>query len=81
MDRGFIIYGRKSCPWCVKAEELVTAYNLPVEFISIEDGKSEFLTEEMDKRDWNTIPVIFFKRPNEELFLGGYSDLEDILGE
>ena len=81
MDRGFIIYGRKSCPWCVKAQELVESYELPVEFVSIEGGKSDFLTEEMNKRDWDTIPVIFFKRLDEELFLGGYTDLENLLLE
>ena len=60
---------------------MVEAHGLPVEFISIENGKSQFLTEEMKKRDWNTIPVIFFKRLDEELFLGGYTDLEELLLE
>tara|TARA_B100000287_G_C20632470_1_gene780373 strand:- start:605 stop:850 length:246 start_codon:yes stop_codon:yes gene_type:complete len=81
MDRGFVIYGRDSCPWCVKAKSLVESYGLPVEYVNIQHGKSQFLKEEMDKRDWNTIPVIFFKRAGEQLFLGGYSDLEELLFE
>ena len=81
MDKGFVIYGRKSCPWCVKAEELVQGYDLPCKFVNIQNGKSKFLTEQMTKHDWNTGPVIFFKRGNEQLFLGGYTDLEELLFE
>ena len=79
MDKGFVIYGRKSCPWCVRAEQLVGSYGIPFKFVDISRSKPQFLAEEMTRRNWNTVPVIFFKRGDENLFLGGYTDLEKIL--
>lgn len=77
-----IIYGRESCPWCVKAKEFANDNKCTVEFFSfddIPDWKSHMKNNKKIKgsceeaQNQNTIPIIFV---NGKYIEGGYTGLE-----
>lgn len=77
-ENKYIIYTKSSCPFCVKAEELLKIYDAEYETISIDS--SPILFEEMKRAwDWKTVPMIFRytnEDPTKTLeFVGGYTDL------
>lgn len=74
----YIIYTKSSCPFCVKAQELLKIYDIQYDTISIDS--SPLLFEEMKTAwKWKTVPMVFRytgENPVGTLeFIGGYTDL------
>lgn len=63
------------CPYSIAAVELLENYNIPFEKILVkQNNKEKFKTEKI-----STFPQIYIINNNEELLLGGYSDIEEII--
>ena len=66
----YIIYGKDSCPYCVKAVKLLSAMGLDYDYVNIdydEDAKS-FVVDNLGAK---TVPQIF----NKHKHIGGYDEL------
>jgi len=77
-ENKYIVYTKSTCPFCIKAEELLKIYDAEYEIISID--ASPLLFEEMKTAwKWKTVPMIFQysgeKAPESLEFIGGYTDL------
>ncbi|QDJ96348.1 glutaredoxin [Xanthomonas phage Xoo-sp13] len=73
-----VVYTRSSCPWCVKAKELLTAQG--ISFVEHVIGSPEFADKESLQaklgRPVNTVPQIVL----DGAYVGGYTDLAAKLG-
>jgi len=66
-----IVYTAPSCPYCVRAKQLLSSREIPFEeiFVSWEDEKAWI---EMEKKSgMKTVPQIYF----EDTLIGGFTDL------
>ena len=80
MDKRFIVYGRRSCPYCVKAEALLKERTQEFDFVDLE-GDPRTLNEVKSLVSWPTVPVVVVRTSEGRLRLvGGYSELESYLG-
>ena len=73
--RYFIIHGRTSCPFCVKAVGLLESKNISYIFSPVEGG---LLEEVKNRLAHATVPIVVERdlhRPAHENFIGGYTDL------
>jgi glutaredoxin len=70
LERVAIVVGRKACPWCDKAKELLNSYNYNVTYISYED--SDFVKKFLTDNNLETVPQIFI---GNEL-IGGYENVQ-----
>ncbi len=68
-----IIYSTMSCPYCVKAKQLLTSLDLPYQEIDI-GVNPDVLEELIKKTGWQTVPQIFINNK----FIGGFDDLNKI---
>jgi len=75
----YIVYVRDNCPFCVKAEELLSTKNLNYKIVNFSADQTQLLSEIKDAYGWTTVPMIFRREKNEIEFIGGYTDLEKIL--
>jgi glutaredoxin len=65
----------ENCPYSIAAVDLLTNYNIPFEKILVkQNNKEKFKTVEI-----STFPQIYMINNKEQLLLGGYSDLEEIM--
>jgi glutaredoxin len=65
----------ENCPYSIAAVELLTNYNIPFEKILVkQNNKEKFKTP-----DISTFPQIYMYSKEDQLLLGGYSDLEEIM--
>jgi glutaredoxin len=82
MDNSFYyIVGRNSCPFCVKAKELLENKSINCYFRDLESER-DLLMEYCKKFDWNTVPMVFFVHDDEQYeFVGGFNDLRSRVGE
>ena len=71
-----IIYSTMSCPYCVRAKELLTSLKLDYEEIDLGADPEKF-EELSQKTSWQTVPQIFI---NNE-FVGGFDDLNKLVNE
>ncbi len=63
------------CPYSIAAAELLNNYNIPFEKILVnQNNKEKFKTKEIA-----TFPQIYIINKKEQILLGGYSDLEEII--
>jgi glutaredoxin len=77
--RFFYIVGRTSCPYCVKAKQLLADANMEHQFRDLENNR-QLMMEYVNKYKWDTVPMIFhFSAEGSPTFLGGYSDLVHFL--
>tara|TARA_A100001515_G_scaffold104083_2_gene84734 strand:- start:123 stop:365 length:243 start_codon:yes stop_codon:yes gene_type:complete len=77
----YIVYVRDSCPYCVKAEELLKTKNLNYKIVNFSTSQTELLSEIKDAYNWSTVPMIFRRSKNDIEFVGGFTDLEKLLGD
>ena len=75
----FVIFGRKECPWCQKAKELVASKGYDYSFVDMRDPSTGWTKEDteslMEKTPgFSTVPRVFYGNR----FIGGYSDLEKL---
>jgi len=64
------MYTKHSCPYCVRAKQLLKSRGIPFDEIDLE-GKEQEITELKERTGWRTFPQIF---RGEEL-IGGFMEL------
>lgn len=76
MDK-YLVIGKDSCPYCVKAKELLDAAEAPYDYVD----RGEFTRGDVAKlelvagQEFRTVPQIF-KLPEDKLeYVGGYNEL------
>ena len=77
----FIVHGRTSCPFCVKAVGLLESKNVAYVFSPV-DG--EVLTETKQRWGHPTVPIVVERDLHEcvyESLIGGYTELSEYLTE
>jgi glutaredoxin len=71
----FEVFGRRNCPYCIKAEALLTERNAMYVFydLNTNDGVNKYQSgyRTMVPSYHNTVPVIF----KDKRFIGGYTEL------
>ncbi len=75
-DYKYILYLKKECPFCVRAENFLALKEInykPIYF----DQNIKILEELKDAYNHSTVPMVFEKNKNEYTFVGGYTDLLD----
>jgi glutaredoxin 3 len=65
-----VIYTKSSCPFCVRAKNLLSQKGVPFEEIYMDDRPEEYVKLK-ERTGMMTVPQIFI---NDEL-VGGYTDL------
>ena len=66
---------KDSCPWCVKAKDLLNSYGYSYQELKIPNlmSKEEFYTLAEKHQTPKTVPKIF----SDDELIGGYEDLVD----
>jgi glutaredoxin len=65
----------KNCPYSIAALELLTNYKIPYSKIEVtQTNKHKYKTAQI-----STFPQIYIINKSDELLLGGYSDIEEII--
>ena len=70
-----IIYGWNWCPWCQKAKKLAKMKGISFKFIDIEKNPNQAYFPHTGKKI-TSAPQIYMNGK----FIGGYSDLEKLIG-
>ncbi len=65
-----VVYTKESCPYCVRAKQLLNAKGLKFEEINLE-GKEQELADLKARTGWKTVPQIFI----DDKLIGGFSEL------
>ena len=76
----YILFARKECPFCVKAQSLLKEKNFDHKVINFNESHKDILQEIKDAYSWNTVPMIFRLSSDSIEFIGGYTDLVKFLG-
>ena len=79
--RYFIVHGRTSCPFCVRAVGLLESKNISYVFSPI-DG--ELLQETKTKWSQQTVPIVIERdlhNDGHQTLIGGYTDLHAYLND
>lgn len=69
----YTIIGKSSCPYCVKAMQVLDTMNLKYQYTSLDTNESA--VEEFKRAGYKTVPQIFLG----DRHIGGYNELEDHL--
>ncbi len=65
----------ENCPYSIAVNQLLTNFHIPFEKIVVnQNNKYKYKTDII-----STFPQIYILNKNEEILLGGYSDIEEIL--
>ena len=80
--RYFQVYAWTECPFCVHAKELLIEKKEQFMFCCL-DQSDVLLRYIKAKYNWDTVPMIVEKNTenNDEIFIGGFTDLAKYLGE
>lgn len=73
-DYRYILYLKKECPFCVRAENLLTLKEINYKAVYF-DQNVKILEELKDAYGWTTVPMVFRKEEDQYTFVGGYTDL------
>lgn len=75
----YVIFGRKSCPFCVRAEEFLKENNISYHYINTNELNNEHIKELIKLANYSTtVPQIFYlhSSPSSKItHTGGYLDL------
>lgn len=70
-----IMFTKSSCPFCIKAKNLLDAKNIPVDIVNLDDNDTRQLfynqLTEQYKKEIKTVPQIFL----DDKLIGGHDDL------
>jgi glutaredoxin len=79
------IYGKKDCPYCIAAEQLMKENNFDYKYYKIEDLiKNGFIKDNIDfinkinkfiGKQYKTVPMIFINK----IFIGGYDKFLELI--
>ncbi len=79
MDK-FILYVKVSCPYCQKAEDLLTSKSKKYNVVPFDDAQ-DVLEHMKYTYEHETVPMIFHAQDKSINFVGGYTDLVEYLDE
>ena len=81
MLRYYHVYAKATCPWCVKAINLL--HEVGTEFVlTLVENSPEFYHAVKKKYEWQTVPmVVEVDVTGKEHFIGGFTDLRDYFAE
>ena len=65
-----VVYSKESCPYCVRAKQLLKSKGITFEEHNLE-GKDQEITELKDRTGWRTFPQIFI----DDKLIGGFTEL------
>ena len=76
----YIVYGRSTCSFCVRACELLAEVSAPTIFFD-HCNDLQFLEEVKSFYSFPTVPIILANNitTGQTRFVGGYSDLREVL--
>ena len=76
----FLIYGRSSCPFCVRAEQMLKFKKQECQFFDLENDR-QFLEEAKIFYQHNTVPIVLSidKDSGKVSKVGGSDDLKEWL--
>ena len=75
----YIVFCKPSCPYCIKAVDLLKNSNKSFKVVNFNEDQKEVLQEIKDALDWQTVPMVFLKEKSTMSFVGGYTDLVEQL--
>ena len=80
MDSRFIIYGRRTCPYCSHAVDLLEARGIKNVFFDFTEDP-QAIQEAKSFYKWRTVPMVLENNvlTGETKFIGGYDDLYERL--
>tara|TARA_R100000455_G_C6178985_1_gene57552 strand:- start:200 stop:460 length:261 start_codon:yes stop_codon:yes gene_type:complete len=74
----YFLYTTAECPYCTMAKELLTKHEQ--KFIVMELNRDhETLTRLKEESDWGTVPMVFQLEGRDHKFVGGYTDLLNLM--
>jgi len=71
----YILFAKKECPFCIKAEDLLKTHDLNYSMVNFQEDQSDILQEIKNAYDWGTVPMIFARDADSIKFVGGFTDL------
>ena len=71
----YVAFIKESCPFCVKAVELLEEQQKKVKIVNFQPDQEGVLQEIKDAYEWPTVPMIFKVENAKSEFIGGYTDL------
>ena len=74
----YTVWAKSRCPYCQRAQELLLEKELPYDIIMVDENQ-ELLQEVQQKFNWSTVPVIVETKDDNEIFVGGFTDLVEHL--
>ena len=78
----YVLFVKTSCPFCVRAQEILEEQNLEFNLINFEEDQRSILEEIKAAYEWPTVPMIFQVKDDAVIkFIGGFTDLENHLDE
>lgn len=81
-ENSYILYIKSTCPFCIKAQELLSIYEKKYHVIKLDDTP-EVHKKLKDVWGWPTVPIVFRAYKKNGLktaeLIGGYTDLKSVL--
>ena len=75
----YILFIKESCSYCQMASQLLEEKGVNYKTVIFEEEQESVLTEIKDVYGWKTVPMVFYKNGNLTKFIGGYTDLVELL--
>jgi len=76
----YILFVKGNCPFCNDAVKLLEQKNMPYNVVNFDSEQEGVLTEIKKAHEWETVPMIFYRDGSDIKFIGGYTDLQQLLG-
>ena len=73
----FIVYGKKNCPYCAKAVELLQGEGCTFSYLSM-DERTEELVEIAMTYSHKTVPIVTRVVDGVPILIGGFDDLKEL---
>ena len=75
----YVVYGKKLCPYCTKAVNLLERKDVNHNYIDIEEDKGmyDYLVNGLGVR---TLPQVFVENGGDFEHIGGYEELSSYMG-
>ena len=82
MDNRYLIYGRRTCPFCVKAVDFLESRGEENIFFDFSEDP-ESITEAKNFYNVKTVPIIIQNNKNfgKTTLIGGYTDLVEYFND
>ena len=80
VDQHYTLWVKSKCPFCVKAKDELLD-NIKSFTLHVMDEREEELLEAKKLWNHNTVPIVVLQDGDEEIFIGGYTELKAHLNE